>query len=130
VRIVEQALQRLAPGGLLVLYTAAPIVDGLDLLWEALAPRLARAGLRTGTDVRYAEIDPDVFGSELASPAYAQVERISVVGLTLQRPAYAGVGRAAIDALDAHDDRDDDDHGPHRGPRRSLRDPASESGED
>lgn len=139
VRIVEQALQRLAPGGLLVLYTAAPIVDGRDLLWEALAPRLARAGLRSGSDVRYAEIDPDVFGSELASPAYAQVERISVVGLTLQRPAHAGVGRAAIDALDAldargdcSDDRGDDryDPGPHLGPRRSLHDPASESGED
>lgn len=82
VRIVEQSLRRLAPGGMLVLYTAAPIVDGTDLLWQALAPKLARSATR----IDYREIDPDVFGGELASPAYAQVERISVVGLTLQRP--------------------------------------------
>jgi methylase of polypeptide subunit release factors len=101
VRIVEQALQRLAPGGLLVLYTAAPIVDGRDLLWAALAPIVARAGLADATDLRYAEIDPDVFGAELTSPAYAQVERISVVGLTLQRPLDRGTGRTRRDVARA-----------------------------
>ena len=74
-RIVEQARRRLAPGGQLVLYTGAPIVDGRHVLREALAPRLA------GTAWTYEELDPDVFGEELDEPAYAAVERIAVAAV-------------------------------------------------
>jgi hypothetical protein len=31
----------------------------------------------------YEEIDPDVFGEELERPAYAHVDRIAAVGLTV-----------------------------------------------
>ena len=79
-RIVHAALSRLVPGGRLILYTATPIVEGRDLLWQALAPYLTRANVRYD----YQEIDPDVFGAELDQPAYAQVERIAVIGLTVQ----------------------------------------------
>ena len=79
VRIVREGAPRLRPGGQLVLYTATPIVDGRDLLRDALAPTL-----REWTH-RYEELDPDVFGEELARPAYADVDRLSLVALVLQR---------------------------------------------
>lgn len=70
------ALQVLRPGGRLLLYTGAAILDGgRDELGEALA-RLAQAH---GAQLEYREIDPDVFGEELETPAYADVERIAVV---------------------------------------------------
>lgn len=73
VRIVEQARQRLAPGGRLVLYTGAPIIAGRDVVRESIATLL------TGTAWTYEELDPDVFGEELDEAAYAAVERIAVV---------------------------------------------------
>jgi SAM-dependent methyltransferase len=79
VRIVREALQRLRPGGRLLLYTATPVVDGEHLLSPQLAPLLR------GTRHRYDELDPDVFGEELDRPAYAGVDRIAVVGLDAQR---------------------------------------------
>jgi methylase of polypeptide subunit release factors len=82
-RIVREGLTRLAPGGRLVLYTGAAIVDGHDPLRDALAPTL---DLR-GWPWRYRELDPDVFGEELLEPAYARAERIAAVALVVQRPA-------------------------------------------
>ena len=79
VRIVEQSLQRLQPGGRLLLYSGAPIVAGRDRLAEALGA-LPRRGVR---EWRYEEIDPDIFGEELSEPAYAEVERIAAVQLTV-----------------------------------------------
>lgn len=83
-RIADEALCRLAPGGRLILYTAAPIVHGIDTLWRGLQPLLARAATARGAVFDYVELDPDVFGSELTEPAYAEVERLAVVGLTVQ----------------------------------------------
>jgi methylase of polypeptide subunit release factors len=82
-RIVRESLARLAPGGRLVLYTGAAMVEGRDLLLESLRPTL---DLR-GWPWRYRELDPDVFGDELLEPAYARAERIAAVGLVVQRPA-------------------------------------------
>jgi SAM-dependent methyltransferase len=75
VRIVREALERLQPGGRLLLYTGTPVIDGEHVLWPQLAPLLR--GIRHD----YVELDPDVFGEELERPAYAGVERIAVVGL-------------------------------------------------
>ncbi|MBA3597609.1 MAG: methyltransferase [Methylibium sp.] len=83
-RIVDESLQRLAPGGRLILYTAAPVVAGVDLLWQALQPRLTEAAASRGAVYDYAEIDPDVFGAELAQPGYGDVERLAVAGLSVQ----------------------------------------------
>jgi methylase of polypeptide subunit release factors len=82
-RIVREGLPRLAPGGRLVLYTGAAIVDGRDPLLEALRPTL---DLRDWP-WRYRELDPDVFGEELLEPAYARAERIAAVALVVRRPA-------------------------------------------
>lgn len=83
VRIVQESMQRLAPGGQLILYTASPIVNDVDTLEQQLAPLLNAASHRPFS-YEYREIDPDVFGSELEHAAYAGVERIAVVGLVLR----------------------------------------------
>ena len=69
------AAERLAPGGRLILYTGSAIVAGQDRLHAALASALATRGCM----LRYREIDPDVFGEELAGPLYAEVDRIALV---------------------------------------------------
>ncbi len=80
VRIVREALDRLRPGGRLLLYTATPVIEGEHVLWPQLEPLLR--GLRHD----YRELDPDVFGEELERPAYARVERIAVIGLDVVKP--------------------------------------------
>lgn len=79
-RIVLEGLPRLAPGGMLILYTGAPIVDGRDTFWESVAGVVTDANVQ----YQYAELDPDVFGEELDSPAYARVERIAAVALIIR----------------------------------------------
>ncbi|MBA3395175.1 MAG: class I SAM-dependent methyltransferase [Deltaproteobacteria bacterium] len=75
VRIVREGLARLLEGGRLILYTGAPIVDGEDRFRAAIAPILdSRAARWT-----YEELDADVFGEELETPAYAAVDRIAAV---------------------------------------------------
>lgn len=77
-----QALERLTPGGRLVLYTGSAILDGgVDAL------RLALAGMTAGTPHRltYEELDPDIFGGELRRSAYDDVERIAAVGVVIER---------------------------------------------
>lgn len=74
-RIAAQALDRLEPGGRLLLYTATPVAEGEHLLWPQLEPLLR------GSTFDYRELDPDVFGEELERPAYAGVDRIAVVAL-------------------------------------------------
>lgn len=78
-RICDEALQRLPPGGRLLLYTGTPVVEGEHVLRGALEPRLR------GTRFDYRELDPDVFGEELERPAYRQVERIAVVALDVTK---------------------------------------------
>lgn len=79
VDLARVALSRVADGGTVLLYTGSAIVGGRDWLREALAP------LNSAADIRYEELDPDVFGEELDTPAYADVDRIAVVGVTLTR---------------------------------------------
>jgi methylase of polypeptide subunit release factors len=79
-RILEASINRLAPGGRLVLYTGTPVIGGVDKFYEALRPLLdARHCSYT-----YEEIDPDVFGEELGSAPYDRADRIAVVVLTLE----------------------------------------------
>ena len=78
-RIAEQGLARLRPGGRLVLYTGTPIIDGVDSFFESIRPLVQPHGLQ----FVYEEIDPDVFGEELERQAYARADRIAVVGFTV-----------------------------------------------
>src|SRR5680860_551531 len=77
-RIAEQSLARLAPGGRLILYSGTPIIDGTDPFFESLLPLLQLYA----RPYSYEEIDPDVFGEELDRHAYANADRIAAVGLT------------------------------------------------
>lgn len=77
---VRTGLRRLTPGGRFVLYTGAPVVDGVDVVRAALGP-MAGDGLA----LDYQELDPDVFGDMLRRPEYADVERIAAVGAVLTR---------------------------------------------
>lgn len=76
-RIAREAASRLFTGGTLLLYTGAAIVDGSDPFLAEVVPVLEAAGAA----VRYEELDPDVFGEELSTPAYRTAERLAVVGV-------------------------------------------------
>lgn len=75
------AVGRLSPAGRLILYSGSAIVAGEDRLRAALAALAAEHACT----LRYEEIDPDVFGEELAKPAYREVERIALVAAVIKR---------------------------------------------
>jgi methylase of polypeptide subunit release factors len=77
IRIVRAALDRLHPGGSLMLYTGVAIVNGEDRFLAAIRDRL-NAGCDAWT---YDELDTDIFGSQLDCQGYEQVERIAAVWL-------------------------------------------------
>ncbi|HEX8478934.1 MAG TPA: class I SAM-dependent methyltransferase [Telluria sp.] len=76
-RIVEASMARLRPGGSLLLYTGVAIAADHDAFQSAIAPVLDASCQAWSYD----ELDPDVFGEELATPAYANIERIAAVWL-------------------------------------------------
>lgn len=80
--ILDTALERLAPGGTLLLYTGVAMVEGRDPFLEEVRTRLADQDVAW----RYRELDPDVFGEELESGVYAHTDRIAAVVLTVTRP--------------------------------------------
>lgn len=80
--ILDAALGRLAPGGTLLLYTGAAVVNGHDPFRAEAEGRLAAD---PGVGWTYREMDPDVFGEELDTAAYAEADRIAAVVLTVTR---------------------------------------------
>ncbi len=81
VDIVEASLERLAPGGTLLLYTGIAMPGGDDPFLVAVRPLL----VAEDTTWTYREMDPDVFGEELLGSTYAHAERIAAVVLTATR---------------------------------------------
>jgi hypothetical protein len=79
--IVSLAKTRLVPGGALLLYTGTAIIDGTDRFLASVAPILDESSFEWD----YQELDPDVFGEELAEPAYADADRIAAVLLTARK---------------------------------------------
>ncbi len=80
-RIAQSAEARLSPGGMLLLYTGSPIVNGVDRLRLAVENDFADRTLSWS----YQEIDPDVFGEELETAGYSAVDRIAAVLLTARK---------------------------------------------
>src|SRR5690606_852840 len=72
-QVIDAAIERLRPGGMLLLYTGVPIIDGQDNFRTAAEAKLRAAQF----SCQYREIDPDVFGEELENPAYAETDRIA-----------------------------------------------------
>lgn len=79
--IAGLARTRLVPGGTLLLYTGTAIINGTDLFRASVAPLLDASSVKW----HYQELDPDVFGDELAEPAYADADRIAAVLLTAHK---------------------------------------------
>jgi methylase of polypeptide subunit release factors len=82
--LTKQAITRLAPGGSLLLYTGVVMLNNDDPFLRRIEPLLAQAGMHW----HYEEIDPDVFGEELDTPAYAEADRIAAVWLKASRPLH------------------------------------------
>lgn len=81
-RIARRALQLLAPGGQLLLYTGVAMPQGsVNPLISELTPHLTTGIYHWSCE----EIDPDVFGEELDREEYRGISRIAVVGLSVQR---------------------------------------------
>lgn len=80
-RIVQAALERLARGGTLLLYTGVAIINGEDPFRVAVEEIIGDASVAWN----YRETDPDVFGEELESGVYRRADRIAAVVLTMTR---------------------------------------------
>lgn len=78
-RLVRHAINHLAPGGQLLLYTGVAMTRYTDPFLEELKPLLAA----TDCHWSYEEIDPDIFSEELEQPVYAGAHRIAAVGLVV-----------------------------------------------
>jgi Methyltransferase small domain len=77
--ILRQSMHRLSKGGTLLLYTGTAVVAGLDVFAAGCRDILEVGRLRWS----YSEVDPDVFGEELETPAYADADRIAAVVLAV-----------------------------------------------
>lgn len=77
VDITKYALEHLAPGGRLLLYTGVAMTGESDPFLAELLPILADGNCRWS----YEEIDPDIFGEELEQALYLGSYRIAAVGL-------------------------------------------------
>jgi precorrin-6B methylase 2 len=84
-RIVAETLARLPPGGRLMLFTGAPVVDGRDVFRGRVAALLERPDLCHD----YGEVDPDIFCEELLHPPYDRADRIAAIFLAVTRRAAA-----------------------------------------
>jgi methylase of polypeptide subunit release factors len=80
------ALNKLAPGGRLVMHTGVSIVDGRDVFFDALRERLPAIGF----SYEYRVLDPDIFGDELDKEPYAKVDRLAAIGLCVTRETSDG----------------------------------------
>ena len=80
VRILRESLARMPVDGKLLLYTGAPVVDGIDVFLEAAKPLLEPLK----SSVRYEEVDPDVFGEELERAPYDRADRIAAVVVIIE----------------------------------------------
>jgi methylase of polypeptide subunit release factors len=78
-QILKQSMARLSDGGTFLLYTGSAIGGGVDGFKTSCRDFLETCNCRWS----YEELDPDVFGEELEMPAYATVERIAAVILTV-----------------------------------------------
>jgi release factor glutamine methyltransferase len=80
---VKQALTALVPGGKMLLYTGAAFIRGQSPLLDHVVSLCSAANAKLLVE----EIDPDIFGEELSTPDYCQVERIAAVGISIESAA-------------------------------------------
>lgn len=100
---VDAAVERLSPGGSLVLFCGAVIVAGENQFRDEATRRLDDAGLVC----EYRETDPDAYGDELDGPHYSEVDRIALGVLTAHR-ARAETGLPAASPRSVRTNRNKD----------------------
>lgn len=83
IAMTRAGLGALNRGGRFILYTGSAIVGGAD----ALKNRLQAMAAEGRFSLRYEELDPDVFGEELATPGYQDVDRIAVIAAIFDQSA-------------------------------------------
>jgi methylase of polypeptide subunit release factors len=83
--ILKASIDRLAPNGTVLLFTGVAIVEVNDPFLSAASKALDSAGF----DWTYREVDPDVFGEELAREPYQRADRIALVVLTATKKAIS-----------------------------------------
>ncbi|WP_122222430.1 class I SAM-dependent methyltransferase [Pseudomonas syringae group genomosp. 3] len=81
VRILRESVDRLTPGGSLVLYTGVAMIGDHDPFFDAVRSDIDHPALAW----TYRELDPDVFGEELLEDGYEDVDRIAAVELIVTR---------------------------------------------
>ena len=82
VRIAKHALDLLAPGGCMLLYTGVAMTsDEKNPLLAELMPHFSSGNFRWF----FEEIDPDIFSEELDQPEYEGIDRIAAIGLKIVR---------------------------------------------
>lgn len=74
-------IEKLAPGGRFIMHTGVSIVGGRDVVRDALDAAMPATGYRYD----YRVLDPDIFGDELDTEPYAEVDRIAAIGLCVTR---------------------------------------------
>jgi SAM-dependent methyltransferase len=92
---VDAAIERLAPGGTLVLFTGAIVVNGEIPFRDEAGPRLDKAGLAWN----YREVDPDAYSEELDGPAYAHADRIALGVLTASKLLAESGSRSSLSEI-------------------------------
>ncbi|KAI8827115.1 uncharacterized protein EV422DRAFT_512692 [Fimicolochytrium jonesii] len=81
--IIDAAVERLLPGGHLVLYTGVAILDGgRDPLKEYVTGYVEKGRVEC---VEYREMEVDIWGHELREEGYRDVERMCAVGCVLRK---------------------------------------------
>ena len=65
------------------MYTGSPQIDGQDVFRQELEKILTQSDCRIPYQMRYHEIDPDIFGEELAAEAYDNIDRLAAVGVVI-----------------------------------------------
>lgn len=80
--LTHEAIDGLARKGRVILYTGSAIHEGRDELYA----ELCRRAQASDCELRYSEIDPDVFGEELDRRQYADVDRIALVAAIITGP--------------------------------------------
>ena len=80
------AIEKLTPGGRFLMHTGVSIVEGRDVVQEALSEAMPAIGYRYD----YRLLDPDIYSDELENEVYAEVDRIAAIGLCVVRDPAAG----------------------------------------
>ncbi|MFN3619028.1 methyltransferase [Sphingorhabdus sp.] len=74
-------MKQLLPGGRLVMHTGVSIVAGRDVVLDAFHQVMPQGDFT----LSYSLLDPDIFGDELDTDAYVEVDRIAAVGIRIDR---------------------------------------------